>query len=62
MLQAPTAEPDELLLQARHKITLRCGQSSLTLHANGKIVIKGEYILSDAEGINRIAGGHIELN
>lgn len=57
----PTME-NELTFEARQKITLRCGKSSITLHPNGKIVLKGEYILSDAEGINRIAGGHIELN
>ena len=59
---APTTMLDELSFDARQKITLRCGKSSITLHANGKIVLKGEYILSDAEGVNRIAGGHIELN
>jgi hypothetical protein len=59
---APPTVVDELNFNAREKITLRCGKSSITLHANGKIVLKGEYILTDAEGINRIAGGHIELN
>ncbi len=58
----PTTAPDELSFEARQKITLRCGKSSITLHPNGKIVLKGEYIVSDAEGINRIVGGHIELN
>lgn len=53
---------DELLFQADRKITLRCGKSSITLYPNGKIVLRGEYILSDAEGVNRIAGGQIELN
>ena len=50
------------MVEARNSLTLRCGKSSITLHANGKIVLRGEYILSDAEGINRIAGGQIELN
>jgi hypothetical protein len=58
----PPSMENELTFEARQKITLRCGKSSITLHPNGKIVLKGEYILSDAEGINRIAGGHIELN
>lgn len=53
---------DELVLTAKHRLTLRCGKSSITLYANGKIVLRGEYILSDAEGTNRINGGRIELN
>lgn len=60
--EAPPSVPEELALEAKHKITLRCGKSSITLYPNGKIVLRGEYILSDAEGINRIAGGQIELN
>ncbi len=58
----PPVRPDELNFEAERKITLRCGKSSITLYPNGKIVLRGEYILSDAEGINRIAGGQIELN
>ncbi len=61
-VQAPPGLPEELVFESRRKITLRCGKSSITLHPNGKIVLRGEYIVSDAEGINRIAGGHIELN
>lgn len=53
---------DEVLIDAERKLTLRCGKSSITLHPNGKIVLRGEYILSDAEGVNRLTGGRIELN
>lgn len=53
---------DELLLTARRKITLQCGKASITLHANGKIVLRGEYILSQAAGTQRITGGQIEIN
>lgn len=53
---------DEVLIDAERKLTLRCGKSSITLYPNGKIVLRGDYILSDAEGVNRIAGGRIELN
>jgi len=62
VVAAPPATPDELLLEAQRKITLRCGKSSITLYPNGKIVLRGEYLLSDAAGVNRIAGGQIELN
>jgi hypothetical protein len=54
--------PEELVIEARLQITFRCGKSSITLYPNGKIALRGLYILSDAEGVNRIAGGRIELN
>lgn len=53
---------DEVIIDAERKLTLRCGKSSITLYPNGKIVLRGEYILSDAEGVNRLTGGRIELN
>ncbi|WP_322047400.1 MULTISPECIES: hypothetical protein [Paraburkholderia] len=61
-LQAPLELEDELVFEARQKITLRCGKASITLYPNGKIALRGEYIVSDAAGINRIAGGQVELN
>lgn len=63
--QAHTAMPapqEEIILTAQKKITLQCGQSSITLHPNGKIVLRGQYILSAAEGTNRMVGGQIEIN
>ncbi|MCB1930569.1 MAG: hypothetical protein KDH17_21365 [Rhodocyclaceae bacterium] len=63
-IDGPALEPadDELILSSRRKLTLRCGKASITLYPSGKIVLRGEYILSDAEGVNRINGGRIELN
>lgn len=57
-----TVVPEELVFTAQQKITLSCGKSHIILYPNGKIVIKGEYILSDAEGVNRLSGGRIEVN
>jgi len=60
--EPPAAIEDELVFEAKRKITLRCGKASITLYPNGKIALRGEYIVSDAAGVNRIAGGQIELN
>lgn len=58
----PPTLPDELVIEAGRQVSIRCGKASITLYANGKIALRGEYILSDAEGVVRIAGGRIELN
>lgn len=62
MADGKTVMPEELIFTAKQKITLSCGKSLITLYPNGKIVIKGEYIVSDAEGVNRLSGGRIEVN
>lgn len=61
-LTPPAPMAEELVFEAKRQITLRCGKSSITLYPNGKIALRGEYILSDAESLNRIAGGQVELN
>lgn len=64
-VENPVVQPpaqDEINLVSDKKITLRCGKSSITLYPDGKVMIKGEYIFTDAEGTNRIAGGRVELN
>jgi hypothetical protein len=52
----------ELLFEAERQITLRCGQSSITLTREGQIVIRGKHLLSRASSVNRIRGGVIQLN
>jgi len=52
----------ELDFEASAKLTFQCGKSSITLHRDGKIVLRGEHLVSRASGVNRIRGGSIELN
>lgn len=51
-----------LQVAAHDQLTLRCGKASITLTADGHIVLKGRQILSQASGSNRIRGGSIQLN
>jgi hypothetical protein len=59
---AASEPPEELLLTAHRKITLQCGLASITLHPNGKIVLRGQHILSASEGTNRVVGAQVEIN
>lgn len=49
-------------LAAGEQIVLQCGKASITLTKAGKILIKGEYVVSSAKGSNKIKGGSIQLN
>lgn len=57
-----TKSEEEILLVAKRKVTLKCGNASITLDADGKIELRGEYILSRSAGQNRIKGSSVSLN
>ena len=51
-----------LKFSAEHEIVLRCGEASITLTRAGKVIIRGEYLLSRSTGTNRIKGGSVQIN
>ncbi len=59
-----TAELDgeSIVLSARQNITLKCGKASITLTKAGKIILRGNYVLSRSSGVNRIKGGSVQIN
>lgn len=57
-----SADGERMTVAATSELVLRCGRAMLTLHADGRIVIRGEEILTDATGANRVRGGSVQLN
>ncbi|WP_092945871.1 hypothetical protein [Roseateles sp. YR242] len=53
---------DRVVVEARRQLVLRCGKSSITLHEDGRIEIRGVDLVSRASGRNRILGSSIDLN
>ena len=47
---------------AEQEINLRCGEASITLTRAGKVIIRGEYLLSRSTGTNRNKGGSVQIN
>lgn len=56
------ADGQRLTVQANIELVLRCGKASLTLRSDGRIELRGETIVSQAAGANRIRGGSVQLN
>lgn len=56
------ADGERYLIQAEREIVLRCGDASITLTRAGKVIIKGNYILSRSTGYNKIKGAAIDIN
>lgn len=49
-------------IRAQKEIVLQCGQASITLSRNGKVMIRGSKIISHASGVNKIKGAAVSIN
>ncbi len=64
----PEAKPEakidgkRVTLTARDEIELRCGEASIVLRRNGRVVIRGAYLETRSRGTHRIRGGTVEIN
>ena len=47
---------------AQDEIVLQCGNASVTLRRNGRVLIRGTYVETYSEGTNRIKGGQVRIN
>jgi hypothetical protein len=68
-LPAPAEQPVEahvdgqrVVIEGKDEIVLQCGRASITLRRNGKVIIKGTYVETHSEGVNRIKGGSVHFN
>ncbi|MEM1412463.1 MAG: hypothetical protein AAGH19_08890 [Pseudomonadota bacterium] len=53
---------EQVVIQARERLELRCGKASIIIDAEGKISIKGAHLYNRATGPIRIKGGHVDIN
>jgi uncharacterized protein DUF6484 len=51
-----------VLIEAADEVVLRCGEASITLQRDGKVVVRGTRITSTARGTHRIRGGSVQIN
>lgn len=51
-----------VVIEGQEEIVLTCGESSITLTKAGKILIRGNYLVSRSNGVNRILGGSVQVN
>jgi len=57
-----TTTEDPVQIQSEHSIQLQAGQAKLELHADGRILLQGRHIRSQAYGPNHIQGASVKLN
>ena len=57
----PVPQPN-VTIEAGEKLTLKCGESSVDLRADGKVMVRGEDVLLRAKGTQRIRAGTVAIN
>lgn len=56
------ADGQRMIINAKSELVLRCGKSCFTLRSDGRIELRGQSLLTQAEETNRIRGGSVQLN
>ena len=51
-----------LVIAAAETLSLRCGESSVDLRADGKLMVRGDDVLVRAKGTQRIRAGTVAIN
>ena len=51
-----------IVLEGKEEIVLKCGDASITLTKEGKITLRGKYLLNRSSGVNRILGSSVQVN
>jgi len=51
-----------LVIEAEEEVVLRCGDASVTLRRDGRIVIRGLHVETHARGTNRVKGATVKIN
>ena len=49
-------------LEGKDEVVLKCGDASITLKRDGKLILRGAYVETQATGVNRIKGGSVKIN
>ncbi|HVR64885.1 MAG TPA: DUF6484 domain-containing protein [Polyangia bacterium] len=51
-----------VVIEGKDEVTLKCGDASITLLRDGKMILRGAYVETTAKGVNRIRGGSVKIN
>jgi hypothetical protein len=49
-------------IEGKEEVVLQCGRASLTLTRDGKVVLRGVNIVSQADQVHKIRGGKVQVN
>ncbi len=51
-----------VLISGQEEVVLQCGKASLTLRRDGRVVLRGVNVVTQAEQVQKIRGGKVQIN
>jgi Domain of unknown function (DUF6484) len=51
-----------VVLEGQEEVVLQCGRASLTLRRDGRVVLRGVNVVTQAEQVQKIRGGKVQIN
>jgi hypothetical protein len=49
-------------IEGKEEVVLQCGKASLTLRRDGKVVLRGVNLVTQADRVHKIRGGKVQVN
>lgn len=49
-------------IEGKEEVVLQCGKASLTLRRDGKVVLRGVDLVTQADRVHKIRGGKVQVN
>jgi hypothetical protein len=60
--QEARVDGKRVVLEGQEEVVLKCGEATITLRRNGKVLIRGVQVETHAAGTNRIKGASVKVN
>lgn len=51
-----------IAIEGKDEVVLQCGKASLTLRRDGKVVLRGVNVITQADQVHKIRGGKVQIN
>ncbi len=51
-----------VLIEGKEEVVLRCGKATLTLRRDGKVVLRGVNVVTQADEVHKVRGGKVQIN
>lgn len=52
----------KVAIEANTELILRCGEATIRIAHDGLVAVRGDRVVTQARGVNRIRGGSVEIN
>jgi hypothetical protein len=49
-------------IEAKEEVVLQCGKASLTLRRDGRVLLRGVNVITQADRVHKIRGGKVQVN